>query len=460
MDRKTDSRKFYGYKKKNYAFKKRYPAKASTYRKKAAGARKRAPLKRKRASFNPVNTLISKEAVSFLQAQYNPWGKFTSPPYVPDLITIPSQKISFIIKGAFKVGSNGLGWVSLNPYSPAGMAAPNASNPYYISPIFSTLATSNATTIDLTEVTSRDWTGGPPSNVYLLPQFWQQQNFGGTAMDNILLGTSDDLDWRVVGAGIKVKYASAVQDRSGTYALYEAPANDAFLTEQARSFYEIANLRSSTRTAVTEDEVAVTWKPRGVGDLEYASDWLPDAVQLPGGVEHNNGLEKYHVLCVAVLGTSGHTYEFEAVVHYELVGLLANGQTASKCDLVGLGKVQSVITANPSANMTPVQTAYQKLAEASMSGTNNTSVKNIIPSKSTASQIFDAARIGNRFYQNVKPLWALGGAVLGGAAQIYRDYSYAAANLQNVGLDPILEHLDDLNGDGVLDMLRQFYNQA
>jgi len=300
---------------------------------------------------------LSPCAANYLKAQYNPFADFDEPPCIPDLISTPSLKKDYRVRGTFDAsGTDGQGWIVFNPYIIASTAlvAGAPTNPDYIAPIWTTKVTTTAgadlgVLDNLTESTYASATVG--HTPHYLPSEW-----GADALNWAL--QNGRITYRLVGAGLRVQYIGPSLYRAGNYVLYEDVCNGGELGQgQYNTVSTLTQDPATTFTAITNDEVAVTWHPRQALDLSYIGDYVGSL----------GDLAKYPVLAVAVSGTNtGEAphgqYQFECVVHVELQGMAIQGKTTTHADPVGFAAVNSKMDAKPSS-LPPAQVLRNKAGE-------------------------------------------------------------------------------------------------
>ena len=322
-----------------------------SYTKKSYG---RAASKKKKTAFKKNRSYgygnkLSGCARLFALAQYNPWANFQSAPCVPDFMAMPSKKLFYKIRGTFHAGTQGFGFISLNPYTIMNAAFGSGTNPNYCAPCWRTRATYSSNNTNLPACVDP---GGIPSNVDAA--YWDSEWSAQFMADNLEQGTGR-LDYRCVGGGIKIQYAGAVMERKGQIILLEDPNNDeTFCVEPLFTSTVALRRPEASYSALGDGEYAVLWHPRVMTDLDYASSWFANLANLA----------KYHVLLIIVDGCEpGTPFTFECIMHYELTGSQVPGRTKTDSDPSGLAAVQASISTKPSLQ-SPNVTAPMKLAEA------------------------------------------------------------------------------------------------
>jgi len=285
----------------------------------------------------------------FLKAQFNPWGEFTTPPCIPDLLAMPSYKVSYFAKGQFaSSGTTGIGFICLNPYMIFGHEGGGHTNNFYSSPILYTDQSYPRGDISTTQARNWNFTGTNPSfsgmPVGENPAYWNSPWISDATMNaNIQAGA---IDWRLVGAGLKVKYAGAALTRKGVYILYEDPTNYGVIigtvgssTPKTWGSADLMKEATTSQVAIDEREHCVLWHPRTNGDLDYFFDNLQTSIN----TSIEDRLTGYDNLLIGVF--NGDTTEdagvftWEAIAHYEFVGPLTPDRTKTHSDIQGMSKV-------------------------------------------------------------------------------------------------------------------------
>jgi len=211
----------------------------------------------------------------YLKALTNPFGGFASPPCIPDTVSMPSYKVRAQARGQFFIGTQGIGFVDLRPFVPyndqvVAQATPILyPNAFYIA------------------------TTGDPSLFTIFN-------------DSPYATTTPGLfrEYRLVGAGVRIRYIGTELNRSGRVILYRQPGKTAIPSGTNGTTF-LSN-RSAATAPSTRNEEAVTYIPASPSDLFYVSGAV--AFQQPTILIYIDG---------AVPGTS---YEFELVQYFEFIG--------------------------------------------------------------------------------------------------------------------------------------------
>lgn len=237
---------------------------------------------------------------------------------VPDTMTFPTLKRSFILRGNAYTGTLGMGYVCINPYNPG--VEPNV------------IFTKSTNVITSTGV---------------LSSFTAVSDIGATTLPGTQLATAwtgGDAEYRIVGAGLKVVYSGTLLERGGTVDTLHVPHND-----DVAGYYSMNSLAVdplAVRYPVTGREYYRTWKPEAANDLGFIT-----TAKIPGA---NNCV----IIAMRAPTTTPISFTWEAVFHYELTGFSfrsVGGITPSESDPVGFSAVMNAKNANETRE--PVNTS-------------------------------------------------------------------------------------------------------
>lgn len=287
--------------------------------------------------------VMSQCALDYFKAQYDPWN-LSNAPCVPDLIQLPSFKFMTRIRGSFQTNAVGYGCIVLNPFTPSNSASTAAiTNVNYLAPLWYTNG-AHAGSLNLAGTCIFPGTASPAGYV---PGYWNSpitSNNVIAAMDNV----EGPYVWRPVGGGIKVTYAGKLQDRAGTYILYEDPSNSGWLANRTPTVPEIMAFEETQYTVVTGDEVCVTYHPRNNMDLDYSDNWYMTRSSTP--ILNSSELAQYQTMAITVQGAPSLSFNFDVVMHWEGVGTSFSSRTKSHSDPNGFSKVTNSFDTQPSTD--------------------------------------------------------------------------------------------------------------
>lgn len=236
-------------------------------------------------------------------ALMNPW-EMDKPPCIPDLITLPSYKFGARAKGTFTIGTAGVGFVAISPYTGVGKPA-SGSGQYHIYYTSSTFALNTYTDV-----------GG----VLGLNATYDDTNL---LSDNI---SRKGFQFRTVGCGVKCRYIGSEINRAGRIVEYRQPNNQAITVG---STAQDLLLNREAQTAPNDrKEHYVQFRPANQADLYYQDQVL---FQNPTMVLFVEG------------GVAGQSFEYDAVWWFECTGQLLPGLTRSHSDPMGIAAVHGAL---------------------------------------------------------------------------------------------------------------------
>lgn len=287
---------------------------------------------------------FSKSIDAYVRALTNPYSSIAPLPGIPADLALPSHKFKTRVRVTLGIGTNGSGYAILRPM--LGAFSDTIAMDYDVP------AVANVPFYPVT-VTDVTWTGTT----------LQEYNAATGARLAGLVGCGSDSPftradfedasdfypirkYRLVAAGIKVRYRGKEVDRAGTITLYRSTANSANTPADEASL-----LRShhATRAPVDRKWHSVTYRPSDPSMYAYNS--ISPYVREQGGDDRVHGLTgsetRGHAPAVAAIimitgGTPDTTYDLEADMHFEQIG---PGVTLSvtPTDPVGMS---AVISAN------------------------------------------------------------------------------------------------------------------
>lgn len=225
--------------------------------------------------------------------------------------TFPNERLSVFCKGGTATGTAGTGFVAMNPY-----AMVNGDNAFASAPVFASDATWTGTGIAIPSGTSPGSNGvvGYPSN----------SPYTGADIGP----TSDDIQYRLVAAGIRILYSGTELDRGGTIYGLCRPVDDsnntlvgAYTSTLRKYDYVSAH---SPKSNVWEELIHVPSAGNSFSDkyIDTATYGAPN---------------------MAIMFTSSTpiTYVWEAYAHFEVIGTPARGKISAEEDIEGTRAVQA-----------------------------------------------------------------------------------------------------------------------
>jgi len=196
-----------------------------------------------------------------------------------ELFPLPSQKVTVTTRGTFALGTSGFGYVEMSPCVVNDQTAVGFSTA-------TSVGTSSTTFGTYTNLGSQNFTGLPYASASL---------------------TSNSVQARIVGYGLRARYAGSLMNRNGTAFIYEEPDHQNLNTI---SFDTIASYGAAKQIDVTN------WTPHGIEDNWMASLSCSGPVT-PADVEFQNVARPFgdNVSMIAVSGSPGDKWAFEAIIH-------------------------------------------------------------------------------------------------------------------------------------------------
>lgn len=246
-------------------------------------------------------TRVADCTAKFALAQRNPFVAYysnISEVCMPDSVVLPTEKGRLITKGSGATGTTGYGFVIGNPYCVTNDGAPMA-------------ATSGASIMAAATVINT-----VAANV---------SSYNESAYTNADLG-ANNVEYRICGYGLRVRYTGTQDTMGGTVYAYRSPSNTDIGGE---TFNSISPLPETQRYPLSRDWVTIVWKLASPTDMDFATS--------TGGV--------YTMGLLIQSPNAAQTFDYEAVVFYELVGQNVPQKTKSDSDPTGFGAVQAVGTA-------------------------------------------------------------------------------------------------------------------
>jgi hypothetical protein len=253
-------------------------------KKKTMVAKKKAATKNNNNKANrSVNGAADRCTTGYAVALGNPWD--AEPSCIPSIPSLPSETRKFIARGTFSTSSTntGFGFIILRP-----VLANNGS----IHPISS----SNASYSGSTTATSASPGVDPSAFVTPYPDSAFASGF-----------SHNDVKWRPVAYGIRVRYIGKSVDRGGRVVAYRDQNNGSVTT---MTFDQIASRQGASLSAVESNKwTSVCYAPSDPEEFQYSNLIRP------------NHLEEYGlVVAVAAPRETVIDMEYECCMHVEVLG--------------------------------------------------------------------------------------------------------------------------------------------
>lgn len=227
----------------------------------------------------------------YLEALLNPWETRVGA-CVPTFPALPSAKTKVFVRGNGATGTNGYGFVTL--YDAA-------------------LPCNNALAVN---VTNGAYTGSTLA-------------FAGTGVDAFSSNapyatgdiTADDVNYRVVAQGIRIRYNATELEMGGSVYAVESPSHTSV---DGMSANDILQLNRTEQAQFNRDWVGVVWSPVKEEETRYRTAYAS------GGGSMG--------ILIRAASSSSVTFEFEVFAHVEYVGAKVRQQTPSHTDASGFAK--------------------------------------------------------------------------------------------------------------------------
>lgn len=253
-------------------------------------------------------------SLHYALALSDPWD-CPEPPCVPDNITIESYKFNVRARGTFGIGTNGTGFVAINPYCPYEQSAPNAIFGY-------------STTIAYAGI-----------NIYN-PALPGVANINTNSSFPYTNSDSYEQAYRVVGAGIKVCYAGNEMNRQGQYTIYRDPSNGAIAF--GSSLDNLLTMRESSLAPVDKEWHCALWKPVSASDITYASR----GIDIDSGTGSKLFAMNPSIIVGVTGGSAGASVSYDVIVWFEMTGRNMPVVSVSHTDPIGYSMASAAVSSH------------------------------------------------------------------------------------------------------------------
>jgi hypothetical protein len=286
----------------------------------------------------------------YATALVNPFKSFARELCIPDTIVIPSFKFRTFTRGVFSTGVLGVGFAIYNPFL-ANMFQTGPTGTLTNDPvIYTTTAYPNAYYAwSITAGAYSTGIAGAGSNSPFTPGFWQI---------GLVAGDSRSRQYRLVAAGIRVRYIGTDFRNQGRLILYRSEGNQTVYN--ASTVLTGSNLLASTyaqSVPVSRKSSYVFYQPDQATLLNYQSVNVYDPT-LGGGPAIGNANWSLLIYVDGGDTTTPQSWEFEACSWYEAVGSQLS-VTMSHSDPVGFGAVNAAgMARNPTTSPEQVEKPF------------------------------------------------------------------------------------------------------
>jgi len=265
---------------------------------------------------------ISECTQNYMKAIASPFGDFSEPPCIPDQISIPSFKFSAVSRGGFSAGTNGVGWISVDPWKLAYNNGGPITN-FNWAPVTFTLPTY--------ALPGYNWTvaGGAFNTGVAYANGNSQFTTAALGLNNPVLS-----QYRLVGCGLRVMYSGTELNRGGRLILYRSRGSQDIGHSGAIGPTDLLQDTSFTQEQVTRSWKYITYVPDSPDLIGYEP--YTRYVAALGGADH------YTLLAYVDGCTPGSSFQLEVIGLFEIIGSYMP-TTASHADPVGMGAVISSV---------------------------------------------------------------------------------------------------------------------
>lgn len=237
----------------------------------------------------------------YISARADPWNTAPGACLPSGTFNFPSMKCKNTASGSFRVGVNGVGYIALLP---AG--ANNSAN----------IVGTNSTSVGTGATALSAFTNLTTFNFSNIP--FTSAQFGG------------DLLWRHVASGIRIQYVGALMNQNGIAFSFCDPDHSS-VTNTA-SVNTFGNIETCRRVPITGSTMV-----QGGGN---GQNWLcqvnDNGPVVPAELAFSNtpAVQATPYMVIAIIGTAGDLFEWEAVQHSEYQGPIVPSMTPSHVDEV------------------------------------------------------------------------------------------------------------------------------
>lgn len=241
---------------------------------------------------------LSSCSLDYLHALTDPWNLLT-PPCIPDFVVLPSFKFNSRSRGVLSTGTQGTGWIAVDPWAAAFSDAQLA--------VAATSATYSAVNYN------------PSAPGVVMQQIQSPLSYN----------PNEQRSMRVVGCSIKIRYSASEFKRGGRIISYRSPLNTGIL---ATNDGEFLTNPESVSVPVDREWHAVCYRPAREQDLAY--------IDQNAAVNPN----EYTLLLYITGAEAGVTFEFDVIGWFEMIGNRVAQATRSHSDPSGLAAVATALS--------------------------------------------------------------------------------------------------------------------
>lgn len=279
---------------------------------------------------------LSSCARLYLHALTNPFVPLSTAemPCIPDLVTLPSHKIYTLARGTMTIGTDGLGFVLVDPFTMISNTAASigAITSYPVLYTTGTYANNSINWHPIGGVLPAGLLGALPNSPYT----------AATAP----LSTGQV---RLVGCGLRVRYSGNELYRGGTVTLYRSQGN--LNVTNTATIPTLLQSPLSAMAPVNRGWHSVTYLPDESTELEYHGYGQYWDVTQGAAASHHSLLIAVQTPLVPNANVQ-QTFDFEVAAYFELIGSNLS-LTSSHADPVGIGAIRSVVSTAKLSTQSP-----------------------------------------------------------------------------------------------------------
>jgi hypothetical protein len=268
---------------------------------------------------------ISECSVKYAHALAQPYDSKAVGACIPDLITLPTQKLMTRANGFMSVGTVGFGFIAVNPW--LMVANGNSTN---ASGSNAPIVYSNAT------YASTATPAFPFTNVWGAGVNTAASNSPYTPLQFVGAPPQVGFTYRLVGCGVRIRYTGTELNRGGRVTIYRTQSNLPVPTTFVMNANAALALNTYHTAAVLRDWHSISYFPSRQEDLSFSQFVDPTT---PPNVDRR-------IMFIFIDGAQpGNSFEFEVISHFELQAdlVMLPNKTPSHADPVGMGAVLSSV---------------------------------------------------------------------------------------------------------------------
>lgn len=297
----------------------------------------------------PIKRIIKQEmqlgscCEQYAMALVDPWCLISGIVGIPSELPLPSYKFSVRARGMLTIGTEGTGYVSVNPFAPFN---DQGSTSNIFAPVHVTTASYAGLDYRFSLPSFGTVTG-------VVPQ-WPDSPFSLAQFQEIPDKPGANLRVRTVGAGVKISYTGSEFKRSGRAIVYRSAMNLPIIGTSVTSTPLVTQsdlLRNKETSTVPVDRSwhSAVYKPATPTDLSYGE---ADDISIPIGNYPRRMVAGPSLLIFITGSTPGESFEFDYLGHFEAIGTSLPGFSTTTPDPVGMGAVGAAnSTAQPTTNV-------------------------------------------------------------------------------------------------------------